>query len=83
MSDAYRDQILNLGHILLCLVAISHLKVNLRKSKLVAVGKVQHQEELANILNCNKSSLPLKYLGLLLGASFKSKVIWDGVVEKT
>jgi hypothetical protein len=64
-------------------VAISRLKVNLRKSKLVAVGEVQHQEELANILNCNKSSLPLKYLGLLLGTSFKSKVIWDGVAEKT
>jgi hypothetical protein len=27
-------------------------------------------------------SLPLKYLGLLLGASFKAKSIWDGVIEK-
>jgi hypothetical protein len=28
------------------------------------------------------ASLPLKYLGLPLGASFKTKSIWDDVVEK-
>jgi hypothetical protein len=31
---------------------------------------------------CGVSSLPLKYLGLPLGASFKAKSIWDGVIEK-
>jgi hypothetical protein len=33
-------------------------------------------------MNCSISSLPLKYMGLPLGASFNSKAIWDGVVEK-
>jgi hypothetical protein len=28
------------------------------------------------------SSLPLKYLGLPLRASFKANSIWDGVIEK-
>jgi hypothetical protein len=28
------------------------------------------------------SSLPFYYLGLLLGASFKEKSIWDSVIEK-
>jgi hypothetical protein len=46
------------------------------------VGHVLHQEELADIMNCSISSLPLKYLGLPLGASFKSTTIWDGVIEK-
>jgi len=46
------------------------------------VGHVLHQEELADIMNCSISSLPLKYLGLPLGASFKSTAIWDGVIEK-
>jgi hypothetical protein len=41
-----------------------------------------HWEELADILNCIIFSLPLKYLGLPLGASFKSKAIWKGVAEK-
>jgi len=67
MCDANRDQILNLGHILVCFEAISGLKVNLWKSGLVVVGHVPHQKELADILNCSISSLPLKYLGLPLG----------------
>jgi hypothetical protein len=43
MCDADRDQICNLGHILLCFKAISGLKVNLRKSELVTVGQVSHK----------------------------------------
>jgi hypothetical protein len=54
----------------MCFDAISGLKVNIQKSELVVVGEVPHQE-LADILNCIISSLPLKYLGLPLGASFK------------
>jgi hypothetical protein len=46
------------------------------------MGQVPNKEELADILNCSISSLPLKYLGLLLGASSKSKAIWYRVVEK-
>jgi hypothetical protein len=82
MCNATSDQIHNLGHILLCFEAILGLKVNLRKFELVAVGEVPLKEELAGILSCSISSLPLKYLGLPLSAAFKSKAIWDGVVEK-
>lgn len=39
MCDADVDQIHNLDHILLCSEAISGLKVNLKKSELVAVGR--------------------------------------------
>jgi hypothetical protein len=49
---------------------------------LVVVGDVSHQEDLANILNCSISSLPLKFSRLPLGASFKLKAIWDVIVEK-
>jgi hypothetical protein len=34
------------------------------------------------ILGCGIASLPVKYLGLPLGASYKSTHIWDGVIEK-
>jgi hypothetical protein len=68
-----------------CFEAILGLKVNLQKSELIVIGEVigevLHKEELANIFNCSLSSLPMKYLGLPLSA-FKSKAIWDGVVEK-
>jgi hypothetical protein len=82
MCDADVDQIHNLDHILLCFEAISGLKVNLQKSELVAMGEVPFIEGLAKILGCNISSLLLRYLGLPLGAPFKSLAIWDEVIEK-
>ena len=33
-------------------------------------------------VTCMASSLPIKYLGLPLGASFKAKSIWDDIIEK-
>lgn len=62
--------------LLLFFEAVNGLKVNLAKSVLVPMG------ELADILGCGTSSLPLKYLGILLRASFKAKSIWDGIMEK-
>lgn len=81
MCNTISDQFHNSGHILLCFEAISRLKVNLQKAELVAVGEILHKEELAGILSCSISSLPLKYLGLPLGVPFKLKAIWDRVVE--
>ncbi|KAG6661509.1 hypothetical protein CIPAW_03G178800 [Carya illinoinensis] len=49
---------------------------------MVQVGEVDNLSELAVFLGCKVSSLPMKYLGLPLGASHKSKSMWDGVVEK-
>jgi hypothetical protein len=37
---------------------------------------------LAHLLGCRVASLPLTYLGLPLGASYKSVSIWNGVIEK-
>jgi hypothetical protein len=54
----------------------------LAKSELVPVGNVPNVSELACILGCRVSSLPMKYLGLPLGTLFKSKFIWDSVFDK-
>jgi hypothetical protein len=59
--------------------AASNLKVNLDKSTLIPVGNVEQVEALASMLGCGVATLPVKYLGLPLGASFKAKHIWDGV----
>jgi len=34
------------------------------------------------ILGCGISFLPLKYLGLPLGASYKAKFIWNSAIKK-
>jgi hypothetical protein len=68
--------------LLLCFEAVSGLKVNLAKSVLVPMGNVDNVVELANILGCGTSSLPLKYLGMPPGACYKAKSILDGIVLK-
>jgi hypothetical protein len=76
------DHLRYLRVLFLCFEVVSGLKVNMAKSELVPVGNVVDVEGLADILGCGVSSLPLKYLGLPLGACFKAKPIWNGVVEK-
>ena len=58
------------------------LRINLGKSELVPVGDVPNLHELVEIFGCRESALPLKYLGLLFGVSFKDKTIWNPILEK-
>jgi hypothetical protein len=76
------DHLHHLRCLFLCFEAVSGLKINLAKSKLVPIGLINNIEGLARILGCRVSSLPMKYLGLPLGASFKAKPIWNGIIEK-
>lgn len=62
--------------------AVSGLKVNMGKSELVPVETVHHLEELADIMGLEVSYLPMKYLGLPLGAKFKAKIIRNTILEK-
>jgi len=80
--EANPDHLCFLRVLLDCFEAISGLKVNLDKSLLVPVGNVDNVAELASILGCGTSSLPLKYLGMPLGARHKATSIWDDIVVK-
>jgi len=71
-----------LQSLLLLFEAASGLKVNLEKSNLIPVGNLDQVGRLAGILGCGVASLPVNYLGLPLGASYKSIHIWDEVIEK-
>jgi hypothetical protein len=66
-SEANPDRLRYLRVLLVCFEAVSSLKVNLAKSLLVPVGNVDNVTELASIFGCGTSSLPMKYLGMLLG----------------
>ncbi|RVW89121.1 hypothetical protein CK203_040202 [Vitis vinifera] len=63
------------------LVAVSGLRINLEKSELIPVGRVENIDDLALKFDCRVGSLPSTYLGLPLGAPFKSISVWDGVEE--
>ena len=58
------------------------MKINLGKSKMVLVEEVPNLEDLVQILGCKIVSLPMKYLGLPLGATFKAKLIWNPIIER-
>ncbi|KAI8551239.1 hypothetical protein RHMOL_Rhmol06G0169400 [Rhododendron molle] len=65
-----------------CFEVVSGLKVNLGKSEMIPVGPVGEIGALAQLLGCKVNLLPAVYLGLPLGSSYKSKTVWDPVVEK-
>ncbi|RVW36476.1 MLO-like protein 11 [Vitis vinifera] len=56
--------------------------VNLDKSDLILVGRVENVDDLACELGCKVGSLPSTYLGMPLGAPFNSVVAWDGIEER-
>ena len=62
--------------------AICGLKVNLDKSELIPLGRVENVDDLAGELGCKVGSFPSSYLGMPLGASFNSVAAWDGIEER-
>lgn len=61
---------------------VSGLKVNLGKLELVPVGDVHNLEELANLMGCKASHIPMKYPGLPLGAKFTANTLWNTILDK-
>jgi hypothetical protein len=68
--------------VLTCFEAVTGLKINMTKSEMVPIGEVNGLSTLANLLYCHIGSLPLQYLGMPLGASYKSLAIWTPIIEK-
>ena len=62
--------------------AVTSLRVNMSKSEMVPVGVVPNLRVLADIMGCRIGSLPMSYLGMPLGANFKSKAVWNSILEK-
>jgi hypothetical protein len=80
--DADPEQLLHLRMVLSCFEVVTGLGVNMAKSELVPVGQVLNLSLLADILCCRIGSLPMSYLGLPLGASFKASSVWNPILEK-
>ncbi|RVW98185.1 hypothetical protein CK203_031912 [Vitis vinifera] len=58
------------------------LKINMEKSELIPVGDVPNLEEFVKVLGYKVGALPTTYLGLPLGAPYKSTSDWEGVEEQ-
>ena len=80
--EAKEDQLTHLCWLLMWFEALSGLKVNMEKSELIPVGRVENMGELADEFGYKVGILPSTYLGMPLGAPFKSIGVWDGIEER-
>ena len=80
--DADPEQLLYIRMVLTCFEAVTSLKVNMNKSEMVPIGEVVGLDDLAALLSCHVGSLPLQYLGMPLGASYKALGFWNPIIEK-
>ena len=80
--EAKEDQLTHLCWLLMWFEALSGLKVNMEKSELIPVGRVENVGELADEFGYKVGNLPSTYLGMPLGAPFKSSGVWDGIEER-
>ena len=76
------DELTHFSWVLMWFEALSGLKINLEKSEIIPVGRVENIDFLAEAFGCWVGSLPSSYLGLPLGAPFKFVTVWDGVEER-
>ena len=56
--------------------------MNRDKSEVIHVGRVDYLENIVSVLGCRIGKLPSSYLGLPLGAPFKSSRVWEVVDER-
>ncbi|RVW27259.1 hypothetical protein CK203_103088 [Vitis vinifera] len=80
--DASKENLEYLSWVFMWFEACLSLKINLEKSELIPIGEVPNLEEFAEVLGCKVGSLPSTYLGLPLGAPYKSSRAWEGVEER-
>lgn len=81
--EAEWKEIVTVKRILRCFELMSGLKINFHKSVVCGVGICDDLvKAFASKLKCLCQKLPLKYLGLPLGANPRRKKTWQPVVEK-
>ena len=66
----------------LCFETVSGLKNNSGKSEITPIGEVVDVEDMSSIHGTSVSSLPIKSLGMALGASYKATSNWNDIIEK-
>ncbi|KAE8716020.1 hypothetical protein F3Y22_tig00110156pilonHSYRG00217 [Hibiscus syriacus] len=75
-------QILNVRRVLRIFSLMSGLNLNLSKSKLFGVNLGEELlEERASVVGCGVGALPMSYLGLPVGTSKNSDMLWEPVIQ--
>ena len=80
--EVKEEQLTYLCLLLMWFEPISGLRMNLEKSELIPIGRVENVEELAEEFSYKMGRLPSTYLGMSLGAPFESAAAWDEIKER-
>ncbi|XP_028113211.1 uncharacterized protein LOC114311295 [Camellia sinensis] len=81
--NADKEEVGNIKRILRCFEIVSGLRINYHKSVICGIGVDDgSMQEFASSLNCCHHKLPLKYLGLPLGANPSRRSTWKPVLDK-
>ncbi|XP_028104622.1 uncharacterized protein LOC114303669, partial [Camellia sinensis] len=83
LCEADWEAVVTIKRILRCFEILSGLKINYHKSVVSGVGiNEESLKDFAAKLNCLHKKLPLKYLGLPLGANPRRRRTWQPVLDK-
>ena len=80
--EANSEQLMYWGWTFMWFEAYLGLIINLSKSEIIPVGRVDNVEMLASELACGVGSLPTTYLGLPLRATHRAMGVWDTIEER-
>ncbi|XP_057723562.1 uncharacterized protein LOC130939475 [Arachis stenosperma] len=73
----------NYMRLLRCFEVMSGLSINFDKSSLIPVNcEREWTQRMCKLLGCKEASLPIKYLGIPLGANSRLVKTWRPIVEK-
>ncbi|GJV22614.1 RNA-directed DNA polymerase, eukaryota [Tanacetum coccineum] len=78
------ENLCHLVSILQCFFLASGLRINLQKCSLVGVGGVKFDDVSrgANLLGCDATKTPFKYLGVMVGGKMSRIQAWNMVIDK-
>ncbi|XP_015946678.1 uncharacterized protein LOC107471702 [Arachis duranensis] len=77
------DTIRNYARLLRCFEVMSGLIINFDKSSLIPINCEQHWTyNMCNLLGCKEACLPIRYLGIPLGANPRLVRTWKPIIDK-
>ncbi|XP_026450966.1 uncharacterized protein LOC113351131 [Papaver somniferum] len=80
--DDSEEQVTTLKNLLIAYEMVSGLKVNFKKSSLVAIGNAQFANSCALSFGCPVVQFSLNYLGIPIGSKSKSVTVWEVILQK-
>ncbi|XP_020972640.1 uncharacterized protein LOC107627573 [Arachis ipaensis] len=77
------ETIINYDRLLRCFEVMSGLTINFDKSSLIPINcEQQWTYNMCNLLGCKEACLPVKYLGISLGANPRLIRTWKPIIDK-